>query len=559
MTNKKIYDPISSLIQESDAYAQMDQIENYVENKADLSPLPVQPVYLALKNLPVDKVADLLPRFSKEQREAFLDIDLWTKDEIDVENFVFWLEAYDAVKVDEVKKDFVTSEQFLLYLKSKFNVWTFDAEEPEYPDHDNYFLTDDNLLLFEFAEDYAHVDQVQALVKHLYYEVGVEYAYTFLFKMVSDSYLTLQEEEYRMKKERLRDFGFVDYLDALEVENPFISKEFLDAFIKKKTIVPVHIDEISKNQNLHNSSLKAFKDHFKLVIDELLKVTDTDRLDYLQFNFVRLINSRLEYTRALKQGSVAMNRAGAETKNTVLLGFNYLKKQLGEEIIFLKFDFAELYKMGRSLIYFEQKALKKALQQNNFEGDKEKFLGDHWMTFLDETFESPVSYKGPITEIERYEEWCYQIKTLTQLLPFAKKFFETFLVLKDEGKIQDSYYINYTIEAIDFEALFLSSFANYFLGSFDQHNISKMGLTIDEFKSFALKIVGTQGKFILTPELYKKIEKFIQTFGLSEVFNIHIYLQNLLTSSLEGYEFEFMSDEDFKHVGGPIILSIYKH
>lgn len=557
---KKTYDPITTLIQESDSYTNIDQIELYVENKGDLSPLPVQPVFLALKNLPVDKVAALLPRFSKEQREAFLDIDLWTKDEIDVENFTFWLEAYDLVQSDEVKKDFITSEQFLLYLKSKFNVWTFDAEEPEYPDHDNYFITDDNQLLFEFDEDYAHVEQVQALVKHLYFEIGVENAYCFLFKMVSDSFLTLQEDEYRMRTERLRDFGFVDYIDALEMENSFINIDFLNAYIKKKKVIPVHLDDISKNQNLHNSSLKAFKDHFKTVIDDLLKVTDQDRLDYLQFNFVRLINGRLESTHALKKGSVAMNRAGSETKNIVLLGFHYLKKHLGEEeLVFTKFDFAELYKIGHSLLMFQLKSLKKALQANNFEEDKENFLGDYWVSFLEDSFDSPVKFKGPIADLEQYEEWCYLVKTLTELLPFAKKFFETFNDLKNDGRVQDSFYINYTIDAIDFEALILSAFANHFLGSYDQHNINKMGLTIEEFKNFALKVVGTQGKFILTPELYQKIQHFVVTFGLSSVSNIHNYLQTLLTSSLEGYEFEFMNDDDFKHVGGPIILSVYKH
>jgi uncharacterized protein YnzC (UPF0291/DUF896 family) len=381
--------------------------------------------------------------------------------------------------------------------------------------------------------------------------------------MVSDSYLTLQEEEYRMRRERLRDFGFVDYMDALEMENSFINIDFLNAYIKKKKVIPVEIDEVSRNQNLHNSSLKAFKDHFKTVIDELLKVTDQNRLDYLQFNFIRLVNARLESTHALKKGSVAMNRAGAETKNIVLLGFNYLKRYMlnenSTELLFLKFDFAELYKMGHSLLGFELKHLKKSLQLNNFEEEKENFLGDYWVNFLEESFDSPVLFKGPIIEIEQYDEWCYQIKTLIDLLPFAKKFHDTFTDMKNDGKVQDSFYINYTVDTIDLESLLLSSFANHFLGSFDQHNIFKMGLTIDEFKSFAIKVVGTQGKFVLTPELYQKIQNFIITFGLSKVSNIHNYLQTLLTNSLEGYEYEFMADDDFKHIGGPIILSVYKH
>lgn len=568
-------DPITLLIKESDAYTSLDQIEKFVEESNDLSALPVQPIYLALRKLPFDKVAEYLPKFSKEQRTVFMDIDLWSKDEIDIEHFSYWIQAYAMVSSDEVKKDFVESEQFLLFLKSKFNIWTFDAEDPEYPDHDNYFLTDDNMLLLEFDENFQFVDEVRALIRHLYYEVGVENAYTFLFKMVSDSFLILQEEEYQLRRERMRDFGFVDYIDSLEVENPFINIDFLHQYIAKKKAITGALDEISINQNLHNSSLVAFKDHFKKVIDELLKVTDKKRADYLQFNFVRLINSRLEYKGALKKGSVSMTRTGSQTKNLILLGFNYLRsdkvvaeflKSIPEEGIFTLFDFLDLYKIGNSLIKFNLRDLKKVIQVNHFEEDHEKFLGDYWGNFLDNTFSEPVKFQVPkretaetIIEVEEYEMWIYKSRTLKEIMPFAAKFYETFNEMKKEGRIQDSFYLNYTVDVIDFEALLLSSFANFFLGTYDEKNISKLGLTIDEFKNFARKLISSEGKFILTPEIYKKIQNFIKTFGLDSVFDINNYIQELLRSHLEGYEYDTMELDDFKHIGGPIILTIMKH
>lgn len=568
-------DPITLLLKESDAYINLDQIEKYVEESTDLSLLPVQPIYLALRKLPFDKVAEYLPKFSKEQRAVFMDIDLWNKDEIDVEHFSYWIQAYAIVESEEVKKDFVESEQFLLFLKSKFNIWTFDAEEPEYPNHDNYFLTDDNLLLLEFDESFQFVDEVRSLIRHLYYEIGVENAYTFLFKMVSDSFLTLQEDEYNLRRERMRDFGFVDYMDSLEIENPFINIDFLHQFIAKKKSTTGALDEVSKNQNLHNSSLVAFKDHFKKVIDELLKVTDQKRSDYLQFNFIRLINSRLEFKGALKKGSVAMTRTGAQTKNLVLLGFNYLKsdkivseylKNIPEEGLFTLFDFTDLYKIGNSLIKFNLKELKKALHVNGFEGDHESFLGDYWSDFLDNTFDEPVKFQAAkkdradaIIEVEEYEMWSYKSRTLKELLPFAHKFFETFSALKSEGRLQDSFYLNYKIDEIDFEALLLSSFANYLIGTYDEKNISKLGLTVDEFKNFTKKIITSDGKFVLTPEVYKKIQGFALKFGLDTVFDFNNYIQDLLKSQLEGYEYDVMELEDFKHIGGPIILSIMKH
>lgn len=577
-TPKKPYknDPLTLLMKESDAYNHLDQIEKYVEGATDLSVLPVQPIYLALRKLPLEKVAEYLPKFSKEQREVFMDIDLWQRDEIDVEHFTFWLQAYSLVDSDEVKQDFVTSEQFLLFLKSRFNVWTFDAEDPNYPDHDNYFLTDDNMLLLEFDETFPYVDEARALIRHLYFELGVENAYTFLFKMVSDSFLTLQEEQYQLRKERMRDFGFVDYMDALETENPFINIDFLNLFIRKKTPATGGIDEISKNQNLHNSSLVAFKDHFKKVIDELLLVSDQKRADFLQFNFVRLINARLESQNSLKKGSVAMTRTGAQTKNLVLLGFNYIKstehlESNPEEGIFTLFSFSDLYKIGNSLIKFNLKDLKKALTISEFEGDREAFLGDYWNDFLDNSFGVPTKFHAPkddsaktIIEYEEYQMWTYKTKTLIQLLPFAKKFFETLDALKKDNRLMDSYYLNYTVDDIDFEALLLSNFANFYLSSFSETNShvpnGKLGLTVDEYKTFSQGIVSpSEGKFILTPELFKKIQKFTETYGLNQVFDFNNYLQDLLKSQLEGYDLDHMEEEDYKHIGGPIILNMMKH
>lgn len=572
---KNSFDPISNLISESDHYREFDHVIKLVENPNDLSVLPVQPVYLALKSLPIEKVAELLPRFSKEQRAIFLDIDLWVKDEIDVHHFPFWLLAYNQTLDEEVKKDFVTSEQFLLYLKSKFNIWTFDVEDPNYPDHDNYFLTDDGQLLFEFDEGFLFVNEVKDLIRVLYSELGVEHAYSFLFKLVSDSYLILQEDEYRFRKERMRDFGFVDYMDALEMENPFINIDFLNKYIKDKKVIAVELDENSKNQNIHNSALVAFKDQFKMVIDELLKIQDQKRLDYLQFNFIRLINGRLESTDSLKKGSVAMSRTGSQTKNIILLGFSYLHSKEVEGLIpegltngvFEKFDFTELYRIGNSLLIFNKKMLKKTLTEHQFDTDAmESFLGDYWSEFLDQSFDTPIKFTLPdtnksivITDYEIFELWKYQTRSLIELLPFARKFYETLEQLKKEGRIIDSYYLNYTVESINFETLLMTSFANFFLGTYDEKNTNKLGLTVSEFRSFAAKIMTSEGKFILTPMIYNKIQLFGETFGLNQVFDFNNYLQRLIKNNLEGYDFESLSEDDLKHVGGPIILAITKH
>ena len=85
-------------------------------------------------------------------------------------------------------------------------------------------------------------------------------------------------------------------------------------------------------------------------------------------------------------------------------------------------------------------------------------------------------------------------------------------------------------------------------------------MTVDEYKTFSQGIVSpSEGKFILTPELFKKIQKFTETYGLNQVFDFNNYLQDLLKSQLEGYDLDHMEEDDYTHIGGPIILNMKKH
>ncbi len=579
MTSQKL-DLFKVLSSEAEHYRTLDQIESLSDASADLAPLPVQPLYLALKSLSAGEVSEFLPRLSREQRTAFLDIDLWKRDDLDVDQFPYWLMAYHQTESDDLKFEFAKSDQFSLFLKGKFNIWTFDVEDPEYPDHDNYFLTEDNQLLFEFEEDYPFLSEVKDFVKILYSEMGVENAYAFLFKLVSDGFMSLQEDEYRLKKERMREFGFVDYYDALEFENPFVHFEQMNGFIfrksKEKYVVPT-INDHAKNQTLHLSSLIPFKDHFNSVVEELNKIDDQKRLDFLQFNFIRLLNGEIELNSALKKGSMAMNRTGASVKNVLTLAVSYLNSSVVrekffpitvEESIFQRFDFIEIYRIGISLLKIPKKDVKKLLTKYGFENEVESFLGKYWEEFLDLSFEEEVKFISANSKskkaqallyFEEYEEWRFKMKTLETMLPFIHKFYEAFTKLKNEGQIADHYYLNYTVDTIDYEALLLSSFANHFLGTYNEINSSKVGLTIDEFKSFSSKVITSEGEFVLTPEIYQKINLFAKTFGLDQVVGFNNYLQKLIEDQLVGYDYESLEFEEFKHVGGPILLNRHKH
>lgn len=555
-------DMIKNLLAEAQAYNGIDAIQSLLEEGKSLAAVPMQPLYVAARSLDTSHMATLLPRLTPEQRVAFLDIDLWKRDDLDPERFNYWLEAYTGCEEEEIKHEFVRSSEFYLFLKARFNVWTFDAEDPEYPDHDYYFLTDDGLLLFEYSEDFEQIHEVKQLIRELYADMGVENAYTYLFKLVSDSYMDLQEREYSEKKERLRDFGFVDYYEALEYETPFQNMSMLEGFVRKKKAATGELDATHANQSVTYHALAPYVDGTGSLGDELGKVADEKRSRFLNFNFVRLVNSSLALNEGIKEGGMAVSRVGARTRNLMMLGFDWVSPRgdWGNEGVFGTFEFTDLYRIGVTLIALDQKRIKRALKETGFEDD-DSFLGRYWGDFLDESFLDIPKFFRPyfpseeVKTAETWQAWSSHAETFCQMMPFAARFRDTFKALVNAGQLVDDYYLNYKVAEIDLEAILLTSFANFKLGHFKEGMPQRMGLTIDEFKAFIRPYVNEEGEISLTPTLQAAVSEFLETFGMNQINGMDSYLCYLVQNHLDGYDYEGLAFEEFKHVGGPILLN----
>ena len=546
-------DLLQILFKESEAYQSIDYI---AQQGRDLSQYPIEPLYLGLKSLAPEQAASYLPLFSPQQRQIFLDLDLWYKDSVDVEGFKYWPQAYVRCADESVRREFARSSEFLLFLKARFNIWSFDIEDPQYPDHDNYFLTDDNLLLFEYDGDFEHVREIQNLIRELYAEVGVESAYVYLFKMVSDSFLPLQEDEYQSKKERLADVGFVDYLSALKLDAPFASLALMDNFIVKKIGTSAEISELGKKQVLPPAALAAYKEKMGFLSEALLKLESEKRRSFLQFNFIRLVNASLTLEDALKHGAVAMTRAGNRTRNLLELGLNYINTKVrSSEVIFETFDFTDIYRVGNTLIKMGQRRLKRALRDTSLKQERDVFLGGHWLDFWDNSFDVPPKYSRdkydatrPLCELQDYYAWDERIKSFETILPFVDKLYVEYQALVDSGQLQDSFYLNYAVAEVDFETILISSLA--------QLKPGKLGLTIAEYRTFASQVIDPKGYLRQGDEIKKYLRDFLMKFGMDGVYNALDYLRSILKEHMEGYDYSKLADEDFKHVGGPIILNV---
>ncbi|OIQ20502.1 MAG: hypothetical protein BM556_00745 [Bacteriovorax sp. MedPE-SWde] len=553
-------DVIELVLKEAQAYTSMDLIESYISEGKSLAQLPVQPLYVTMRQLPLEMRTHSLPLLSQEQRTVFYDLDLWKKDKLDTPEFEQWVVAVAKCPDDRIRLEFAQSPEFLLFLKGRFNIWTFDLEEPLYPDHDYYFITEDDQLLFEYDDKCDVVDEVKQIIKDVYTEIGVERGYQHFFKIVSECFMTFSEEEYSLKKGRLADYGFVDYFESLKLVNPLPSVGHVDVFIAKKEKIKANIDDLGKAQTLHHNSLVAFQGEREDISHELAKVSEQDRFHYLHFNFIRLLNGNMEFSGVLKDGPVAMTRVGKKVRHLINLGLSYAKDKRGfaDESIFDYFDFADIYQIGNSLVSIIQKRVKKEL--SNFEMDEfdDKFLGSYFEQILDDLFNYQIQirdHKGEavaVNDVESWQKLNFQSNLLVATLPFIKSFKDAYLMLTGEGKLSDTFYLNYDTASIDFEAIIISSFVNFSLGKFGHEDAQKMGVTINELREFSSKYMAEM-KF--TEEINPQITGFTEAFGLAEVNGIEDYISYILIQQLEDYDYGTLSDEEFKHVGGPIIFN----
>ena len=515
-----------------------------------LPSLPILPLYQTIHQ--GEFAPALLGRFSAEQRTAFLDLDLWQKDNVDPDRFAFWPPLYAACPNERIRFEFAASPSFGLYLKAKFNIWTFDVEDPQYPDHDNYFLTEDNLLLFEFAPDYPYVDQIKQLIKDLYTNLGVEKAYAHLFKYVAESFILLQEEEYQAKKSRLADFGFVDYYDALDFIAPLPSLSHLAAWVQK---VAAPVDRAildDHGASLNPWAVATFKTRSSLWEKELQKVTDPQAQEFLNFSLIRLINALLVLPGHLPRSSLSAAPVITQAKQCLELGLSYVHAMRPHLEILNVFDFAQLYRVGNSLLRILAAQLKKDLTAAKFKSEEEYFLGPTWNRFIEDIDQD--QWNGhKISDFATWNLAWEQEKVLAYHLPFAAKLKEALQKLIGDGSIATGAYYNYPLNEVDYEAILLSLLANFMLEKQQDLAAPKLGVSIAEFKTWMIKLApSAPASLKLDPTL---ATNFLTSIGMQEVPQMRDYLNAILAEQLGGENYQTWPDANFAHVGGPLIFA----
>jgi hypothetical protein len=588
------------LMVDSEKYhlSDLEGLLDTLESKEQLALIPLAPLHQILTNSPPELVGQVLPYLPPQKRQALLDLDIWFRDELNITQCHFWVSSYNYCENDDVKTQFAFSDTFQLYLKGVFNIATFDVEDPQYPEHDNYFLTDDNLLLFEFHENFPLIKEVKSLINLLYFEMGVENAYAHLMKTISESFLISIEEEFQKRKNRLETLGFPDYLGALSYQQSFSSIKLLNFFINERInfdvkkpspklesngpLTPNEIPLDQLQQVLPGSSYAPWLNLLKL----MEQLPSIQRQEFLRVDLVKLMNALIlnqmytkdnlsdfsdlgesegeseneNRTNLSRSPSKDQNKKSTEVRNGVNLGIEYVKglrknPNIEDSEILMLFSFSDLYKIGLSLIDNGKKIIKKVYVKFD-DAAFEEFLGERLAGIIEKTIKiQPLSF---IASESDFENWVNDIDYAVKIYPFIKALEKTLRDLQKTGiytESTDQAFINYTFDTLNFENLMITNFINFSLGKI------KMGVTVTDFFNF-LKLHTTTldlGKsFLKSPDdkaLITQLIAFKDKFGLGVVPGFEMELYDSLVRHLDGVDYFSITSEDYKYLGGPILIN----
>ena len=93
------------------------------------------------------------------------------------------------------------------------------------------------------------------------------------------------------------------------------------------------------------------------------------------------------------------------------------------------------------------------------------------------------------------------------------------------------------------------------LGYFQDSKDNKLGISIEEYKLFSEKILDENKNSVNQDKKLNQMDEFLAAFGLNQIPGMDDYFMEILIDQLEGYRYNELKDEEFKHVGGPIILN----
>jgi len=192
--------------------------------RSKIRKLPAVHLYFPMKELDGDEIVQLLPQITESQWSGILDLDLWSRDDINLDRFLGLIQPILYCEDAVARKLLRGTDPELWQLLFRRNLQVFPRlEEDEFDETDTKtdvtFPTPDGNYLISLPGDAEKARLLRLLILRLY-ELAPEWVQTLIHASQFATSLELEENLYSSRKRRIEEMGFLDYFDALEIYTP---------------------------------------------------------------------------------------------------------------------------------------------------------------------------------------------------------------------------------------------------------------------------------------------------------------------------------------------------
>lgn len=485
-----------------------------------VSRLSFEEIFFVVKGVDETNALELLELTTPEQFEGFLDLECWSKDNINLLQTNKWMailmEMDDDQFIERLEK---LDRAFVVgYLKKYLEVYKGEVAHEQFePDEMTAFLSEDRRYLVRFKQQTPENSFIYELIQRIY-RLNWQFFYELMEGVYWELETLLEEEAYENKVRRLADWGFPEYYDALDILTYHKPKLF-----KPTPKIEVPVVESEENFVEPPSFPMLFAPSDSLFL-RAIKMLDEKKLREIQWETVYLANryivaNRLDFSRIEEVFksltelhhiiSIALESfAGNDPK----LAADILKKFYMKDIFIKGYSLIiEKREMARNLLKLLKRWRDEA-PQSLFDYPYAEFLEEITLTrprlfvgILDRSSHESRDFLN-LREIQAAEMLIKRLEILTNV--FESLFPPEQIAFNVLAKISTN--LREPTE-IKFSTLFLTALANRFLGKkFEVKPIPKEELS----KLIVSSIVHTADSASLTEEFHSEfftqLQKFIE-------------------------------------------------
>ncbi|OPZ59060.1 MAG: hypothetical protein BWY87_01185 [Deltaproteobacteria bacterium ADurb.Bin510] len=325
------------------------------DNPAEIvQALSAQEAYLVIKDAWEGDGRLLLPYVPAEKLPAFLDLDCWAAEGLNLENLLEWLWALADISLEHLASA-------VAELDLEITVMLFDHHltvETVSPVDDNVpdllaagFETIDDVFFFRFHDEVPENELLKRLLKELYASNPQLYR-TIMYSAGGESQAGLEEEAFQQRRLRLTELGFVPAEEALFVyrrQKPtrILAAELDERLVPRCDSGPWRLPAVYRPAELS-------------LLGQTLVAVDAAQRERLGFELVYLVNKLIMADFKPLNSSEELGAAVAKAVGLTGIGLAEAARIKGLEpaAVLAGLNVEQLFSLGYNLILEEQQRCK---------------------------------------------------------------------------------------------------------------------------------------------------------------------------------------------------------